>query len=95
MFRASTIASHQPRNENMTMQARLKCEKPDEIEFTLTVTMPAKEWEKLREQFGDRTWQYPASDLCRAINDMLTQARKVYWPKAPEASGLSDHQSGA
>lgn len=70
----------------MPMSTRLKCEKPDEIEFTLTTTMPAKDWERLREQFGDRTWQYPASDFCRAINDLLAQARKIYWPNEPDAA---------
>lgn len=65
------------------MDCRLKCEKPDEIEFTVTLTMKAKDWEKLREQFGRAQYDWPACDVVRAINDLLAQARKIYWPKSP------------
>lgn len=65
----------------MPVTCRLKCEKPEEIEYTLTVTMKASEWEKLRNQL-DANYTWPASDVVRYINDMLAQARKIYWPKA-------------
>lgn len=63
------------------MQCRLKCEKPDEIEYTVTITMKAKDWERLREQL---TREWPSSDLGYHINDLLAQARKIYWAKPPE-----------
>ena len=67
------------------MKCRLKCEKPEDIEYTLTITMPAKEWEKLRDQLQDRQQvnSYPAWTLVRIIDDMLAQARKIYWPTVP------------
>lgn len=68
----------------MTMRSRLKCEKPGEIEFTLTVTMTADEWERLRDQLdasslGD---SHPSWQLKRSIDDLLAQARKIYWPNS-------------
>jgi hypothetical protein len=64
------------------MDCRLKCEKPGDIVYTLTVTMKAEQWEKLRGQIDEAktSYIYPASDLVRQINDLLGQARKVYWP---------------
>jgi hypothetical protein len=63
------------------MKARLKCEKPEEIEYTVTITMSAKEWERLRGQL-ETAW--PASELSYAIDDLLAQARKIYWAREPE-----------
>lgn len=64
------------------MQFRMKCEKPEDIVYTMTVTASAKEWEALREQLKD---SYPSWNLTSAINDLLAQARKVYWPKEDAA----------
>lgn len=60
------------------MQFRLKCEKPEDIVYTMTVTASAKEWEGLRDQLKDA---HPSWNLTSAINDLLGQARKIYWPK--------------
>ncbi len=62
----------------MTMECRLKVEKPGEIEYTMTITMKAKDWEELRDQL-ETAW--PAAILAKNINDLLSQARKIYWPK--------------
>lgn len=80
------------------MECRLKCEKPGEIVYTLTVTMKASEWEKLRDQLDASTLSnsYPAWTLRREIDDLLSQARKIYWPR-PEASAPavpSDQRGG-
>lgn len=61
------------------MQCRLKVEKPEDIEYTLTVTMKAGDWDKLRDQL-DKHYAWPGSDLVRQINSLLAQARKIYWP---------------
>lgn len=58
------------------MRARLKCDNPDDIEFTLSITMPAKEWEQLRDQM---TTDYPSWKLTSAINSLLADARRIYW----------------
>ena len=63
------------------MKARLKCEKPEDIEYTVVLTATAKEFEELRDQLID-TW--PSSDLVRTLNDLLGQARKIYWPTVEE-----------
>lgn len=71
------------------MQCRLKCEKPGEIEYTLTVTMKAAEWEKLRDQLreGKSSYFYPAQGIVDHIDDLLGQARKIYWPRIePDAA---------
>jgi len=66
-----------------TVDVRLKCEKPGDILYTMTITMSAEHWEKLRDQLsGNPSWQWPASDITRKVDDLLGQARKVYWPSA-------------
>jgi hypothetical protein len=74
------------------MHCRLKCEKPDDIEFTMTITMKASDWSRLRDQLdsGKMSNGYPAWTLVREINDLLGQARKIYWPREP-----ADQSSGA
>lgn len=66
----------------MPMKCRLTCENPADIVYTLTVTMTAGEWERLRNQMEQIDISWPAIDLQRQITDLLSQARKVYWPKA-------------
>ena len=70
------------------MECRLKCENPDEIEFTLSITMTAKGWEKLREQLDKSELRnsHPSWELIAKINDLLAQARKVYWAVAVKTS---------
>lgn len=68
------------------MNVRLKCEKPEDIVYTMIVTMSAKNWEKLRDQLDTvkEFSSYPASDLRRNIDDLLGQARKIFWPVVPQ-----------
>lgn len=63
------------------MHTRLKVEKPEKIEYTLTITMEAGNWEKLRDQLDKSTLSqsYPAYTLRVKIDDLLAQARKIYW----------------
>lgn len=71
------------------MDFRLKCEKPGEILFTLTATMTADEWEKVRERLDCSGTPYfePGGKLRSAINNLLGQARRIYWPTQDSASG--------
>lgn len=68
------------------MKTRLMCENPGEIVYTLKVTMTADQWDKLRAQLdtAKQTWCYPIGDLRNQIDDLLTQARQVYYPKPDE-----------
>lgn len=65
------------------MRARLKCEKPDDIVFEMTIVMTAREWCELRDQLNSK---WPSSQLSTWINDLLGQARKIYWAKDPDQS---------
>lgn len=66
------------------MNVRMKVERPDDIEYTLTITMKAGDWEKLREQLeaSNLGQSHPSWSLKHEITDLLAQARKVYWPRA-------------
>ena len=65
---------------------------PDEHEYMLAVTMPLKNWRKLRKQIcGDRVWaDYPGSEIVREIDNMVQQAEKVYYPRLPAPNELDD-----
>jgi hypothetical protein len=65
------------------MRTRLCTDKPDDITFSLTVTATAKEFEALRDQLADIN-KHPASEFRYALNDVLAQARKIYWARDPE-----------
>jgi hypothetical protein len=74
------------------MNFRLKCEKPGEIEYTITATMTAAQWEQVRERIEATRPNHfdgyePAGRLVDAINDLLAQARKIYWPSIPAETG--------
>lgn len=69
------------------MNLRLKCENPGKIEFTIVATMTAEEWEKLRDQLEKAKPEHydgyePGGRFVRQIDDLLSQARKTYWPRA-------------
>ena len=60
------------------MECRLKCENPEDIVYTMTISMKAKDWEALRDQLCQK---WPSSDLLYNISNLLAQARKIYWPE--------------
>lgn len=60
------------------MKCRLKCEEPEKIMYTMTITASAKEWESLRDQLSNK---WPSWELSSQVTDLLAQARKVYWPE--------------
>lgn len=63
------------------MNFRLKCENPGKIEFTIIATLTADQWETIREAlYKDGKFYGPTGELIDAINDVLSQARKIYWP---------------
>lgn len=66
------------------MKVRFMIESPQDIEATMKITMPVKEWEDLRDQLAEK---WPSSRLSIAITSLLCDARRVIY--APEKDGLS------
>ena len=67
------------------MEMRLKCEAPGEIVYTVMVTATAKEWETFRDTLDETAMRSLKSleavhRFRSQINDLLAQARKIYWP---------------
>ncbi len=58
------------------MEARLKCESPEKIVYTITITATAKEWEELRDNLNN---VFETLVLRNKINNLISQARKIYW----------------
>ena len=76
------------------MGTRFKAENPDSHEYTMTMTMPLGDWTELRDQlYGGKTYAaWPASTLTSAINDMVSQAQKIYWPEDPDDRDLNQQE---
>jgi hypothetical protein len=60
------------------MKAIFNVENPNDVEFTLTITMRLGDWKRLKEQLGR---DYPAWRLGRAIVDMVQQAGAHFYQK--------------
>lgn len=59
------------------MKTSMRVEKPDDINFTLTITMPLAHWIALR---NDLKAGWPTTDLSLAINNLVYKAREVFRP---------------
>ncbi len=66
------------------MRGRYKVENPDDVEFTLTITMSAKEWCELRDQLNGK---WPSSRLSTMISRLLADVRRIYWHEADAVTG--------
>lgn len=66
------------------MKARFKMENPKDAEYTMTLTMTANEWEKLRNQLVEK---WPSGSLSSAISDLLEQARRIFWAEPEVEEG--------
>lgn len=68
------------------MKMRMSCEDPNKISFAITTTATAGEWGHFRDCLDDLVMKslIPNKDIVYAfrnqINDLLGQARKIYWP---------------
>ena len=65
------------------MKTTLKVEHPADIEFTLTVTMPLKEWEELHKTIIGGPGNPQAIQMSLAIYSMLDKARQHFIPDEP------------
>ena len=68
------------------MDARFMLEKPGEIQATMKITMSLKSWEELRDQLDKINISecYVAYELRNKINDLFSQARKIFYPTIKE-----------
>ena len=66
------------------MGTRFTAESPDKHDYTLTMTLPLKDWLQVRDQIcGNRAYApWPSSTLADAISDMAAQAKKIYWTES-------------
>ncbi len=67
-----------------------KAENPDDIEFTLTMTMTMSEWKHLRNQLDD-TW--PGHRVRAMILNMIWDAEKVFTATADAETRKRDPHS--
>ena len=67
------------------MDTFIKCQNPDEIRYTLSVTMTIAEWRRFRDHLksADHNWMSPQADFQRNVTDMIQQIEAVYYP-SPE-----------
>lgn len=64
------------------MIANFEPTKPDDIKFTLHITMTLKEWKSLSSQMSDKNpMASPTWDIRRLIEEMVDQADKHFYPK--------------
>jgi|SRR6267142_3095995 len=82
------------------MKMRLKCEDPEKIVFTVTTTATAQEWEQFRDCLDEvvnksllpKTLVY---GFRNQVNDLLAQARRIYWPADPPGDVDPEYMSKA
>jgi hypothetical protein len=67
--------------------AKFKIDEPGGVDMTLTLTMNLAQWQKLKEQLGNRSgvFEFPASAVCEQINAMVAQATE-HFTKVTEES---------
>ncbi|MCH8868065.1 MAG: hypothetical protein IID58_14620 [Proteobacteria bacterium] len=63
------------------MKARFEVTAPQEMEFTMTITMTLKEWEQLRKQCHN---EYPGFKLATLISEMVVLAHKTLTPDSAQ-----------
>lgn len=68
----------------MSPHYSIQISEPDSVKLTLTVTMTAKEWKELRKQLAGGSW--PAPRFSEAINDMVRQSERFFFPTEESAS---------
>lgn len=59
------------------MKAQFKAESPNEIEMTLTITMPVGEWRALAKVIDSA---YPGWQFLGVIRDLILQAEAHFFP---------------
>jgi hypothetical protein len=76
------------------MECLFSAENPDDIDFTMKITMKAKDWYVLKTQLDNSAVtaldvlnkNSPRRHLVNSISDLLSQARKTFYRDAPKDS---------
>jgi len=76
----------------MAFKARFLVEYPDDIIFTMKITMTAREWCDLRDAMPKDSSDggYLVTRLSQRITDLLTDARKTFWKSDDEPEPVKD-----
>ena len=64
------------------MNAYARCEDPEDIVFTLTLSATVAEWIKIGETLKSGSWTQPSEELMEHIKDLATQATQAFFSKA-------------
>lgn len=59
----------------MTLKATIKIQRPEDVEVSMTLTMPLREWIELQTQLPSK---YPAWRFSAAINALVSQAKAQF-----------------
>ena len=62
------------------MEAKFKVTKPENIEFSLTMTLPLSEWQTIKDQLRV-DYKYPYNKLTSAVSSMVLQATATFYPE--------------
>lgn len=69
------------------MKSSFVVKEPENIEFSMTITMSLKDWKALQENLKDERGMtpWPASDLNVQINKLVQMATHKFWPSMEDA----------
>lgn len=73
------------------MKGSYRLEKPNDVEFSLTITMSADQWDRLHVQLQN-VW--PSSRLSVMISNLLRDARRVYSSHTDAVTGARSDPTG-
>ncbi len=70
------------------MRTSFRLDNPDEMEATMTLSMPLKEWKQLKEQIGAPRW--PSCDFAIAITELIYEASRSFHKNCDLQKGCTD-----
>lgn len=62
----------------MSFKAKFHLNDTDNIDATMTITMPLAEWRELRKKTDTKPFGHAHRELMSSIRDMITQAEQEY-----------------
>ncbi len=70
---------------------------PEEIEYTMTISMTIKDWIGLKTQLqlSELCTEHPACELAYKIRDLVHQADQWFLPKPEPVPHVCCHQEGS